>query len=252
MFFMVAAVAVGPSLSAQSFCRAAVNSRPLSEFRNTHESAYLKAPEVRGFLWEASLARSVHLDSIAKGLVQNAGDYVLADGYINTDGIADSLRRTVAHDTAVAAAIALKLAEVWDAAHVGATEGMAFAAASIYHDWHLPPQAALRYLADPRSPPGGRAKAVRALETSWNSPQFREAATAALCSLAVRVAGLAQFQTDTSQSILQPDEYTLLSSIMWALGKVQDDGGPAARDVVSRLPRGNLVTLWTKEWLDIK
>jgi hypothetical protein len=155
----------------------------------------------------------------------------------------------VVSDSLLATAVALKLAEVWDASSVGATEGMAYVAASLYRDWHLPPTAALQYLADPAFTPAGRAKAVRALEAYWKTPEFHRASAAALCSLAARVIGLMHMQDDSTPSMLNSGEYDLFSGIMWALGKSEEDGGPSARHVVLLLPPDNLVTRWARQWL---
>jgi len=235
--------------ASQLFCRNALNARPFPEFRNSKEPSNLGAPDVRRLLWDAALARSIHFDSIQKAPRPASGDYVLLNPYIDTRGVGDSLRRRVADDSVLAMAIALKLAEAWEDPSVGSTEGMADLAASLYRDWHLPPTPALRYLADPAYTPSARAKAVHALEAYWKTAEFHKASAAALCSLAARVAGLAQLQVDSTESILNLDEYALFGALMRALGKSEEDGGPSARDVVALLPPGNAVTRWTQRRL---
>ena len=237
-----------PGVQAQGYCRTALGTRPFPAFRNAHEG--IRAPDLEVVVWDMTLARSLRRDSILKGLIAVPRDVVFPT-YFDTHGIADSLRRRIAADSLLAIAASLQLAAMWEGETSGRTDQMALAAASLYHDWRLPPQAALTFLADPAFAFAARTKAVRALEPYWGTLDFRRASAAALCSLAARVEGVVALGTDSSFHILTPDEYEFFSAIMWALGKTHEDGGPSPTDVVALLPADNLLTLWTKRWLDI-
>ena len=57
-------------------------------------------------------------------------------------------------------------------------------------------------------------------------------------------------RSDSSERVpLDYEEYELFSTLMWALGSVQERGGPPARDVISLLPQRNALTQWASEWL---
>jgi hypothetical protein len=230
-------------VEAQGYCRTALGSRPFPAFRNAHEG--IRAPDLETVAWDMTLAQSLRRDSIVKGLIAvPGGDVILFPTRFDTHGVADSIRRRLAADSSLAIAASLQLAAMWEGEASGA-------AASLYHDWRLPPQAALTFLADPAFAFAARTEAVWALEPYWGTADFRRASAAALCSLAARVEGIVRLGTDSSYDILTPDEYEFFSEIMWALGKTQEDGGPSPKDVVALLPADNILTQWTKTWLDI-
>ena len=238
-----------PQIAAgQDFCRTALNSRPFPTLRNATLS--VQSTDLWPVLWKATLSRAVRLDSVARGLIPQSGDYTFNEWYFDPGPLTDSLRLKVARDSASRWGVAFQLADLFRGGEGGAATGMAYAAASLYSAWRLPPEPAAAFLADPAFSLAARNKAVRALEPYWSTQAFRRAAAAALCTLAARVAGAVTMRGDSAPSereVLDAEESQFFSDIVWALGSAAEAGGPSPRGVIDLLPPRNPVTAWLKK-----
>src|SRR5512143_1505318 len=140
---LLAIMGPNPQVEAQGYCRTALGSHPFPALRNAHES--IRAPDLETVVWDMTLAQSLRRDSILKGLIAVPRDVVFPT-YFDTHGVADSIRRRIGADSLLATAASLQLAAMWEGETSGRTDQLALAAASLYHDWRLPPQAALTFL----------------------------------------------------------------------------------------------------------
>jgi len=238
---------------AQDFCPAALKDRPFANLRNARQP--LESDTFYSVTWDAALNRAFHLDSLDKGLIHGSGGYELSDWYIDASDIAVSLRRSIAADTTLQRNAAFDLSHLFEGGPAGATEGMAYVAASIYSDWRLPPEPAAAFLADPTFGIRARVRAVRALEPYWSTQTFRRAAAAALCSLAARMSGVSSMRSDSAISVLSllnEDEFDLVGDIEAALRKAHERGGPSPTDVLELLPQTNLLTKWLAKQLSFQ
>jgi len=238
-------IALAPSSSAaQGFCGRALADRPFPRIRNATD------PHEGGDLYP--IVSALSRDRLAK--VEHSFG-IQPEWFSDSTDIPDTIRVRQPRDSVRRWDAAFQLANLFNGGVLGHTEGMAFAAASLYRYWHLPPEPAAAFLADRAFSFSARTKAVRALEPYWATVEFRHAAAAALCGLAAKAVGLSALgvnDPDSSGGVpLDYEEYEFFSQIMWALGSTQEGGGPSPKDVIALLPPQNALTLWAKKWLNL-
>jgi hypothetical protein len=252
-FQAVAALALGfvqapAPASSQDFCQRALADRPFPTLRNATNPE--EGSSYYAVTWNLAYTRSAHLDSISRGLITATGMWSLEEWFFDSTKMRTKSLGRAPTDSAGRWSAAFQLAHLFNAGSVGATDGMGFAAASLYRYWRLPPEPAAAMLADPPTPTLARVKAVRALEPYWSTTTFRNAAAAALCILAAKADGIASIRhTDSLQEFdaFDMDEHELLSQIEWALGTVEESGGPSASPVIALLPPSNPLTGWLRD-----
>lgn len=249
--FVVLCLASPSTGVSQDFCQRALRERPFPNLRNSTkpaESLPWKSPYWL-FTWHLAFAHQAWLDSVSRGLIKPSGSYSYQEWFLDSTDIPSNIRTQAPKDSATRWSAAFELANLFEAGNVGATEGMAFAAASLYRAWRLPPEPAAALLADPPVATMARTRAIRALEPYWATQTFRLGAAAALCILAANAEGRASLRhTDTLSKFdaFDMEQHELLSSIVFALGTVAERGGPSADSVFALLPPKNPLTMWVR------
>src|SRR2546422_3014309 len=114
----------------QEFCRRALADRPFPQLRNG--TAPPQSTNLYSVVWGLSLARSLRVDSVSRGLIKNSGGYTFAELYLDSAAIPQSIRSRAPADSAGRWHVAFQIADLFNAGDAGATEGMAYAAASLY------------------------------------------------------------------------------------------------------------------------
>jgi len=245
----------------QDFCRHALADRPFPRLRNAVDP--VEGGNLYSIVSTISIARMLRVDSLVRGLMKASvpdsgpqGDVFgpEPEWFPDSSEISPAIRLAQPKDSARRWDAAFQLAHLFNGGALGGTEGMAYAAASLYKYWHLPPAPAMAFLADPAFSVSARLKAVGALEPYWSTREFQRAAAAALCTLAVKAAGLNAMQINADSSGRVPldyQEYEFFSKLMWALGSVEEAKGPSLKAVIALLPPGNALTRWVAAWLHL-
>lgn len=123
-------------------------------------------------------------------------------------------------DTGYARATAVYLTRFMAGSSRGMSPDQAWAASQVYAAWHLPPEPALTLLRANWATPASRSYALAAIGSHVRDSSFYLAGVAALCSLAARSAGVAEWlgvsDTTPTYELLDDEEDDFLSRLGWA------------------------------------
>jgi hypothetical protein len=243
---VLVALPSAPGIAAsQDFCQRALADRPFPNLRNRSQPD--ERGEFRSIVWRLSFSRLAMLDSISRGLITPTGSYSYHEWFFDSTDIPQEMLERAPEDSSARWSAAFELANLFESG----TDGMGFAAASLYRVWRLPAEPAAAFLADPPIGAVARIKAVRALEPHWPTAHFRNAAAAALCVLAANAQGrvlIGQMERVSDFDAFDMDEHQLLSDIIWALGTVEERGGPSPDPIIALLPPQNPLTQKLRRW----